>query len=78
MNMNQMITETRNPNTMDLDSMSALEIVTAMNQEDEEVPRVIHEHLEEIAQVVEWGKASLRQGGRIFYIGAGTSGRLGV
>ena len=74
----QMTAELRNARTMDLDSLSSLEIVTAMNQEDETVPRAVGAHLEEIAQIVEWGKESLRQGGRIFYIGAGTSGRLGV
>ncbi len=75
---NHMTTETRNINTMILDTMSPLEIVRAMNREDESIPRAIHDHLEEIAQVAEWGKESLRRGGRIIYMGAGTSGRLGV
>ena len=73
-----MTTETRNKETMDLDTLSALEILQIMNREDEKIPSAIRPHLGEIAQVVEWGKASLRQGGRIFYLGAGTSGRLGV
>ena len=73
-----MTTETRNSNTMNLDSMTSLEIVRAMNREDELVPLAIRGHLEEIARVAEWGKESIRNGGRIFYIGAGTSGRLGV
>ena len=75
---NQMTTERRNENTMDLDSMTALEIVRAMNREDEKVPLAIRDHLEEIARIAQWGRESLAQGGRIFYIGAGTSGRLGV
>ena len=73
-----MTTETRNPNTMNLDIMSPLEIVTAMNKEDEKVPREVGRHLEEIAKAAEWGIESLEKGGRIFYVGAGTSGRLGV
>lgn len=73
-----MTTETRNTKTMNLDAMSSLEIIEIMNREDEEIPRAIRPHLKEIAQVIEWGKESLRQGGRMFYIGAGTSGRLGV
>ena len=74
----RMTTEMRNRHTMDLDTMTPLEIVTAMNREDEQIAPAIRAHLEEIAQVVEWGKDSLSRGGRIFYIGAGTSGRLGV
>lgn len=71
-------TEMRNPDTMDLDAMSPLEIVTAMNREDARVPAEIKKHLDRIAQVAEWGIQSLARGGRIFYMGAGTSGRLGV
>ena len=73
-----MSTETRNAQTMNLDAMSSLEIIEIMNREDEEIPRAICGHLKEIAQVIEWGEESIRKGGRIFYIGAGTSGRLGV
>ena len=76
--LDRMITETRNENTMNLDGMTPLEIVRAMNREDEQIPCAIRAHLEEIALVAQWGIESLKQGGRIFYIGAGTSGRLGV
>ncbi len=71
-------TESRNRNTMNLDCMTSLEIVRAMNREDESVPLAIRDHLEEIARIADWGKESLGRGGRIFYMGAGTSGRLGV
>ena len=71
-------TEHRNPDTMNLDTMSPLEIVTIMNREDMLIPAAITPHLGKIAQVAEWGIQSLRQNGRIFYIGAGTSGRLGL
>ena len=48
---NQMTTEMRNPRTMQLDTLSALEILEIMNREDASVPRAIHGHLEEIARV---------------------------
>ncbi len=78
LNLNQMTTESRNPDTMNLDAMSPLEIVTAMNREDAKVPAAITPVLPQIAQAVEWAIASLEGGGRVFYLGAGTSGRLGV
>ena len=77
-NLESMTTETRNPDTMDLDRMTALEVVTAMNREDAKVPAAIAAQLPSIAQVAEWAIASLEAGGRVFYMGAGTSGRLGV
>ena len=73
-----MTTEMRNPGTMDLDTMTPLEIVTVMNLEDGFIPGAVRKHLKEIARAAEWGIESLRKNGRIFYIGAGTSGRLGV
>ena len=78
LNLNAMTTESRNPNTMDLDNMSALEIVTVMNREDERVPQAIGACLPQIAQCAEEAGKALRRGGRIIYMGAGTSGRLGV
>lgn len=78
MDLNNMMTETRNPDTMHLDEMSALEIVTAMNREDRKVPEGIEPVLPQIAAVVETVEAAFRNGGRLFYLGAGTSGRLGV
>lgn len=73
-----MTTEQRNPDTMNLDEMTTLQIVTEMNREDAGIPVAIRPHLPEIAKVAQWGAESLSQGGRIFYMGAGTSGRLGV
>lgn len=78
LNLDKMTTETRNPNTMDLDVMSPLEVVTAMNREDAKVPEAVKPALPQIAQVVEWAIQSIEAGGRVFYLGAGTSGRLGV
>ena len=73
-----LITEQRNPNSMHVDSLSALEIVQLMNDEDKQVPLAIEKCLPQIAQAVERIVAVFQQGGRLVYIGAGTSGRLGV
>ena len=73
-----LITEQRNPNSMNVDSLSALEIMQLMNEEDKQVPLAIEKCLPQIAQAVERIVAAFQQGGRLVYIGAGTSGRLGV
>ena len=78
LNLKAMTTETRNVNTMELDKMSALEIVTVMNHEDENVPAAIRAALPQIARCAEMAADVVRSGGRIVYMGAGTSGRLGV
>ena len=71
-------TETRNPETMNLDEMSSLEIVQAMNKEDIKVPQIITHLLPLIAKVVDICAVALKTKNRIFYMGAGTSGRLGI
>ena len=71
-------TEQANPATRDLDRMSPLEIVQAMNAEDARVAGAIATELPQIARAVEEIAARLRRGGRLIYVGAGTSGRLGV
>ena len=73
-----LITEQRNPNSMHVDCLSVLEIVQLMNEEDKQVPLAIEKCLPQIAQAVECIVAAFQQGGRLVYIGAGTSGRLGV
>ena len=78
LNLKGMSTETRNQNTMNLDVMTPLEVVTVMNQEDARVPEAIKPALPNIAQCVTWAIESIEAGGRIIYMGAGTSGRLGV
>ena len=78
MDLSHMTTETRNAATMDLDQMTPLEIATVMNQEDRKVPLAIEKALPQIARTIEMVENAFRQGGRLFYIGAGTSGRLGV
>jgi N-acetylmuramic acid 6-phosphate etherase len=78
LNLKSMSTETRNQNTMNLDTMTPLEVITVMNQEDAKVPEAIKPALPNIAQCVTWAIESIEAGGRIVYMGAGTSGRLGV
>ncbi len=76
--MTTILTERRNPATTELDRMSALEIVTAMNAEDAKVAQAVESALPQIAQAVELIAQRLKEGGRLLYFGAGTSGRLGV
>jgi N-acetylmuramic acid 6-phosphate etherase len=78
MNLGALVSETRNPATSRLDEMSTLEMVTCFNDEDRKVPQAINAVLPEIAQAVELAAASFSAGGRLIYLGAGTSGRLGV
>ena len=74
----KLLTEKRNPRSMALDQMSNLEIITLMNQEDYQVIETIKKNPESIDQVIEDVVAVFKNGGRLFYIGAGTSGRLGI
>ncbi len=71
-------TEARNPASERLDSLSTLEMLTLINAEDATVAAAVHAQLPHIAQAVDAIAPRLQQGGRLFYIGAGTSGRLGV
>jgi N-acetylmuramic acid 6-phosphate etherase len=71
-------TERRNPRTRGLDRMSALEIVRAMNREDARVALAVRRELPSIARAVDAIVRAFRRGGRLIYVGAGTSGRLAV
>lgn len=71
-------TEQRNPRTRGLDAKSTLEILRALNREDATVAATVRRELPSIARAVDAIVASLRGGGRLFYVGAGTSGRLAV
>ncbi len=71
-------TERRNPRTVDIDLASPLEIVDLLQAEDRSVPDAVAEARLEIARVIELAERSFRAGGRLIYVGAGTSGRLGV
>lgn len=78
MELSSMQTETRNPETLNLDQMSVSEILAQMNKEDYRVPAAIETILPDIERAVNLIVASFKQGGRLIYAGAGTSGRLGV
>jgi N-acetylmuramic acid 6-phosphate etherase len=72
------ITEQANPKTVDIDRRSALEIVTLINEEDKTVAEAISLVLDRVSAAVELIVGRLGAGGHLFYIGTGTSGRLGV
>lgn len=78
MNLDKLTTETRNTQTMNLDELSTSEVMTLMNQEDQKVALAVEEALPMITKVVETITDSFSKGGRLIYMGAGTSGRLGV
>ena len=71
-------TERRNPRTASIDLASPLEIVDVINAEDRLVPEAVATQRVEIAKAIEIAERTFRAGGRLFYVGAGTSGRLGV
>jgi N-acetylmuramic acid 6-phosphate etherase len=73
-----LITEARHPGTSGLDCMTPLELVRAMNREDAAAVAAVGAEAERIAAAIERVAARMAQGGRLVYIGAGTSGRLGV
>ncbi|HEX7089857.1 MAG TPA: N-acetylmuramic acid 6-phosphate etherase [Longimicrobiales bacterium] len=72
------LTEQRNPRSTRIDQLSTIEIVDLINAEDRMVAEAVHEEREAIARCIELVVDSLRRGGRLIYVGAGTSGRLGV
>ncbi|KRN28601.1 sugar phosphate isomerase [Lactobacillus selangorensis] len=78
MNLANLTTEQRNPKTQHLDTMSIHEFATVMNQEDQTVAVSVSKALPAIEQAIAAITKCFKQGGRLFYIGAGTSGRLGI
>lgn len=73
-----LLTEQINPNSHNLDQLSSLELVELFNREDAQTIAAIAQSRFELAKAIDIAAESLRQGGRLFYVGAGTSGRLGV
>lgn len=71
-------TEQRNPASMDIDSKSTIEILKIINDEDKKVPFAVEKELPYIAEAVDILVEAFKKGGRLIYIGAGTSGRLGI
>lgn len=78
MSLEQLLTEQQNPATEHIDSLSTEAMLRVMNDEDRRVAEAVDQELRHIAMAVDAIVERLRTGGRLFYIGAGTSGRLGV
>ncbi|RNB86993.1 N-acetylmuramic acid 6-phosphate etherase [Brevibacillus fluminis] len=76
--LDQLVTESRNERTKQLDQKSTEEILTIINEEDQTVALQVQKAIPEIIAVVEKIVASFKRGGRLFYVGAGTSGRIGT
>ncbi|GKY88470.1 N-acetylmuramic acid 6-phosphate etherase [Sinisalibacter aestuarii] len=76
--LHKLVSETRNPRTMDLDRLPVPELLARMNDEDKLVALAVERELPNVALAVDRVVAAFEQGGRLIYIGAGTSGRLGV
>jgi len=76
--LDQLVTEQRNPRSVDIDALPTLEVLRIMNEEDHKVAAAVAAELPRIAAAVDAIVEAMERGGRLFYIGAGTSGRLGV
>ncbi|SCB93708.1 N-acetylmuramic acid 6-phosphate etherase, partial [Gilliamella intestini] len=77
-NLSGMLTESRNPNSENIDSCSTLEIIQIINNEDKQVALAVEKELPNIALAVDVISQAFLKQGRLIYIGAGTSGRLGI
>ena len=71
-------TERRNPDTQNIDRLSAIEIMKVINREDHKVADAVETQIPQIADAVEQIYMRLQDGGRLFYCGAGSSGRIGI
>lgn len=76
--LSNLVTESRNHNSENIDTLSTLDMLKAINNEDKKVPLAVEKTLPEIAQLVDNVAIAFSQGGRLIYCGAGTSGRLGI
>ena len=76
--MSEVITEYRNENTKDIDILSTVEMVRKMNEEDKLVALAVEEETEHIAEAIDLIAKQFLKGGKLYYFGAGTSGRLGI
>ena len=78
MNLEKLLTEERNSKTINIDQQSSLGIIEIINQEDQKIATAIQAILPDIARTVDYIVAAIQAGGRLFYLGAGTSGRMGI
>ena len=72
------VTEQRNPASYQIDTKSTAEILTIINNEDKKVPEAVSQAIPQLTRLVDRAVEVFQKGGRLFYLGAGTSGRLGV
>ncbi len=77
-NLGQLGTESANPRTADLDTMSTMDLLEVMNREDQTVPDAVRRSMPEVAEAVDLIVSARLYGGRLIYLGAGTSGRIGL
>lgn len=77
-NLNKLVTESRNPASAEIDTLPTLDMLAVINQQDKLVPVAVEATLPQIAQVVDKVVEAFGHGGRLIYCGAGTSGRLGI
>ncbi|SNX53319.1 N-acetylmuramic acid 6-phosphate etherase [Thermoanaerobacterium sp. RBIITD] len=78
MNLEKLITEGRNPDTMDIDKLDTIDMLKKINNEDKKVAIAVEKVVPDIAKAVDGIVERMKRGGRLIYIGAGTSGRLGI
>ncbi|MGL5084906.1 MAG: N-acetylmuramic acid 6-phosphate etherase [Clostridium sp.] len=78
LNLGKLTTESRNENTLNIDKVSTLEMVKIINSEDKKVAEAVERELPQIAEAIDGIVERMHKGGRLIYIGAGTSGRLGI
>lgn len=78
LNLGSLTTESRNQNTLDIDRVSTIEMVKKINDEDKKVAEAVEQELPHIAKAIDEIVLRIKKGGRLIYIGAGTSGRLGI
>ncbi|MDI3310297.1 MAG: N-acetylmuramic acid 6-phosphate etherase [Thermoanaerobacterium sp.] len=78
MNLEVLMTEGRNPDTVDIDRLSTEDMLKKINEEDKKVPIAVGKEIPNIAKAIDIAAEKLKKGGRLIYIGAGTSGRLGI
>ena len=76
--LSNLVTESRNHNSKNIDTLSTLDMLKVINNEDKKVPLAVEKTLPDIAQLVDKVAIAFSQGGRLIYCGAGTSGRLGI
>lgn len=76
--LSRMVTESRNAASTNIDQLSTIDMLQVINNEDKQVPLAVEKVLPQVAQLVDKVAQAFLNGGRLIYVGAGTSGRLGI